>query len=204
MRLLALLICANIFQVNEAAKVVSSSASGLEVELKTFAAQKERLKASMTFQHAVKIMESSKRVEHELLNMIKNDVGKGKAQSKLRKDAAAMKTSPGGVPPGAAGNSQSDYNGGVWSALYKINDMLLETVEKGDLEEIRCESYKRSSEVLMKEVKEDLDQYLILIMEAQADKNAAQSKITEHEDASEKLEEEIRDFLKQIGAELTS
>ena len=31
----------------------------------------------------------------------------------------------------------------------------METVEKGDLEEIRCASYKRSSEVLMEEIKED-------------------------------------------------
>merc|ERR1711920_710853 len=111
-----------------------------------------------------------------------------KTRNSLRKDL--HHTSPGGVPPGAAGNSQSDYNGGVWNALYKINDMLLETVEKGDLEEIRCESYKRSSEVLMEEIKEDLATYVILVTSAEADKNAAESKISEHEMASQKLEEE--------------
>merc|ERR1719352_1908915 len=101
------------------------------------------------------------------------DTQKKHSKKSLRKDL--HQTSPGGVPPGAAGNSQSDYNGGVWSALYKINDMLLETVEKADLEEIRCDSYKRTSEVLMEEIKEDLATYIVLVTSATADKNEAEA-----------------------------
>merc|ERR1719329_1072280 len=135
-------------------------------------------------------MKSSRRAAAEL-SMIQEQIGATKKHHKTTRNGLRKEvhhTSPGGVPPGAAGNSQSDYNGGVWSALYKINDMLLETVEKGDLEAIRCASYRRSSEVLMEEIKEDLANYVVLVSDAQADKNAAQSKITEHEEAAEKLE----------------
>merc|ERR1719277_2210933 len=124
------------------------------------------------------------------------------SRNSLRRDL--HQTSPGGVPPGAAGNSQSDYNGGVWNALYKINDMLLETVEKGDLEEIRCASYKRSAEVLMEEIKEDLATYIVLLTEATADKNAAEAQIVKHKEEGDKVEDELIAFLKEIRAELSS
>ena len=50
-----------------------------------------------------------------------------KARNRLRKDKTASQSLA--PPPGSTGNSQSDYTGGVWAALHKINDMLLETVE---------------------------------------------------------------------------
>lgn len=210
MRVFALLCLACTFHVNEgigSVRSASSSSSSLEAERRSILAQKERIQASMTYESAVKIMKSSKRAAAELLAMVQEQIGANKKHHKksrkgLRKELDV--TSPGGVPPGAAGNSQSDYNGGVWSALYKINDMLLETVEKGDLETIRCASYERSSEVLMEELKQDLATYTVLINEAIADKGAASAQISKHKEEGDKTEDELVAFLKEIRAELSS
>jgi len=129
MRLFALLLLASLFQVNEAIASVTSVSSSLEIEIRAREAQRDKIAAAMTYENAMSIMESSRRAPANFLKMLQENIGDAKKKhnkKSLRKDA--QKTSPGGVPPGAAGNSQSDYNGGVWNALYKINDMLLETV----------------------------------------------------------------------------
>jgi len=206
MTMFALLVCGTLLQVNEAISAVSSASSAMEVEFAAIARQKARVKATMTFQHAIKIMESSHGADQKVLNMIRTEIGNAKDQTKnhnsLRKERSASQSIA--PPPGSAGNSQSDYNGGVWAALHKINDMLLETVEKEDLEWIRCDSYKRSSEQLMEEIKEDLSTYIVLIASAMSDKNAADAKITTHGNAGDKVEEEIFTFLKEMNTELQS
>ena len=61
----------------------------------------------------------------------------------------------------------------VWNAVYKINDMLLESMKKGDVEAIRCASDKSSLDVLMEEIKEDMATYIVMLTEADAVKNVA-------------------------------
>jgi len=200
MQLFALFVCVCLFEGNEAS--ASATLRSGELQLK-----RAELKASMTYQRAFHIMESSKRTSHELLALLQDNLGNGKMHhhslhKKLRKHASSLDVQTG--PPGAQGNSQSVYGGGVWSALYKINDMLLETVEKADLEEIRCDSYKRTSEVLMEEIKEDLATYIVLVTSAQSDKNEANSNIETHKDEADKIEGEIIAFTNQMNTELTS
>jgi len=203
MPFLALFVLASLFQPNEA----SSRAASLSSELQMHKAQ---MKASMTFQRAVHIMETSARAPREVLAMIQENLGNNKKNhhhkklqtKKLRRDASTLQVQTG--PPGALGNSQSVYNGGVWGALHKINDMLLETVEKADLEEIRCDSYKRTSEVLMEEIKEDLATYIVLVTSSTSDKNEAESNIEKHKEDADKVEEEIVKFTTEINAELSS
>merc|ERR1719511_545662 len=114
--------------------------------------------------------------------MIQEKLGGAGTAGTRRLRSASHSLSP---PPGSEGNSQSDYEGGVWAALHKLNEMLLETVEKYDLEEIRCNSFDRTQSVLIEEIREDLDTYIVLVTSATADKNEASGKITEHEEAAE-------------------
>jgi SAM-dependent methyltransferase len=203
MPFLALFVLASLFQPNEASSRAASVSSELQMH-------KAQMKASMTFQRAVHIMETSARAPREVLAMIQENLGNNKKNhhhkklqtKKLRRYASTLQVQTG--PPGALGNSQSVYNGGVWGALHKINDMLLETVEKADLEEIRCDSYKRTSEVLMEEIKEDLATYVVLVTSSTSDKNDAESNIEKHKEEADKVEEEIVKFTTQINAELSS
>merc|ERR1712060_518472 len=151
------------------------------------------LASSMTLDNAVSVLQSSNGTDAKTINFIRESLkksGSRKFRSASHGNAKAVYT--------PTHEDTKDYSGGVWDALYKINDMLLETIEKWDLEEIRCKSFERTSSQLQEEIREDLASYIILVSTATADKNEASGKVDFHKGEGDKVENDLREFNKEI------
>merc|ERR1719221_1221035 len=125
-------------------------------------------------------MESSGRADKKLLHMIQSHAHKN---SHNHKKVRGRSQPVQGQPTGSAGNSQSNYYGGVWAALHRMNEMLLETLEKWDLKKITCDEYYTATDVILEEIEQDLEILKVLISDAISDKNAASTAIQKHKDA---------------------
>lgn len=189
----AALAAALLFQTAVGLESATSEAYAAEMHAKTLAEMTSR----MTLKEAVKVLQASNHSDAKTLSLIKGSLNN--QHHKIR--GVKKGHSKAGFTP--TDEATKDYSGGVWDALYKINDMLLETIEKWDLEEIRCKSFERTSWHLQEEIKEDLAAFIILRSEAIADAAAASAKVTEHEEEGEKTNQALKDFEKEMSTELT-
>merc|ERR1712039_1115639 len=87
------------------------------------------LASSMTLDNAVSVLQSSNGTDAKTMNFIRESL-KNSGHRKFR--SVSHGNAKMGYTP--THEDTKDYSGGVWDALYKINDMLLETIEKWDLE----------------------------------------------------------------------
>jgi len=181
--------------VNEAGRMSMSTSS---MSLRRFwkgrkaqnVASMSTIKHSMTTEKALAIMPKVRGSTSSFLSLIQEKLG---TKKRVQMHHAA--------PGGAKGLSDSDYTGGTNVALARINDMMLETIEKHDFEDIRCHDYNNSQLIVLSEIEEDRKILETLGEGAASGKSDAFAQVNKYKGMAFNQMSEIRKWQSQCSTE---